>query len=91
MIGSFGADKRIISADLHTFKEMCFNNRVMIEDVLKTSVRSDIVSNPVRQLNVFLDKCGLKLKALKRRQVAGQTSVQYKLDAGTIKLMQDLA
>ena len=89
--GKILKSQRVISASLTTFKKMCSENRVMIEDVLQTSLRSDLASNPVRQLNVFLDKCGLKLKPMKRRQVAGQASVQYKLDAGAIKIMQELA
>lgn len=89
--GEIQQRRRLTSTDLLTFKNMCSNNRVMIEDVLQTSLRSDLASNPVRQLNVFLNKCGLKLIATNRRQVAGQTSVQYQLDAVTIKMMQGLA
>jgi hypothetical protein len=89
--GKILRDKHVISADLEAFKNMCSNNRVMIEDVLQTSLRSDLTSNPVRQLNVFLGKCGFTLTAMKRRQVNGQTSIRYKLDAGKIKLMEDLA
>lgn len=72
---------KIIRADeLDPFKAMLRTNRVIIEEVMDKPLRSDFEGNPIRQLNVILDRAGVKLVAQARRQKAGSSNVQYRLD-----------
>lgn len=79
--------KKIRAEDLERFKQLLSDNRVMIEETIKSPLRADYLKNPVRQLNVFLGFAGLKLVATKRKQQAGQANIEYKLDPTTVKVM----
>jgi Origin of replication binding protein len=79
--------KRIRAEQLQRFKHLLIENRVVIEEILQTPLRSDFTKNPVRQLNVFLGYAGLRLVATKRRQRAGRTNVEYEIDATAAKSM----
>lgn len=81
------ATKKIRAEDLERFKRLLTDNRVMIEETIKSPLRADYLKNPVRQLNVFLGFAGLKLVATKRKQQAGQANIEYKLDPNTVKVM----
>jgi hypothetical protein len=74
------ACKVVLSDGLEPFKVLIRTNRVIIEEVMQRPVRNDFETNPVRQLNTIVDRAGPKLAAQSRRQMAGSTSVEYKLD-----------
>jgi hypothetical protein len=72
---------------LDRFKQLLDDNRVMIEDVFKSPLRKDYITNPIRQLNVCLGIVGVKLVPIKKVQQSGRSNVQYKLDISTLKSM----
>lgn len=79
--------KKIRAENLERFKRLLTENRVMIEETIKSPLRADYLKNPVKQLNVFLGFTGLKLVATKRKQQAGQANIEYKLDPITVNVM----
>jgi hypothetical protein len=72
---------------LDRFKQLLGDNRVMIEDVFKSPLRKDYITNPIRQLNVYLGIVGMKLVPIKKVQQSGRSNIQYKLDRDKLKLM----
>jgi hypothetical protein len=70
---------------LDPFKELIRTNRVIIEEVLQQPIRNDFESNPIRQLNAILDRAGLKLIAQSRKQKAGSSSIEYRIDSSISK------
>ena len=85
--GEMLRDKPLRSSDLDGFKSMCSKNRVMIEDVMKSSMRADFMTNPVRQLNVFLAEIGLSIVKLKKQRFGDKTNISYTIDDDQLKLM----
>lgn len=81
----------IASEDLSDFADLCQKNRTMMEELLGRELRSDIQSNPVRQLGVFLSFCGLRLEKRGRRRVAGRQRREYGLDARVFGQMAGFA
>lgn len=78
--------RKVVRADeLDPFKELIRTNRVIIEEVLQQPMRNDFESNPIRQLNAILDQAGLKLIAQSRRQRAGSSSIEYRIDGSISK------
>ena len=72
--------KTVRGDDLELFKKTLRTNRVLIEEVFEAPLRRDFESNPVRQLNALIGHAGIKLAPVKRRQVAGTTNVEYRID-----------
>jgi hypothetical protein len=76
--------------ELEDFKNFLIHNRVTIEDVFSSPLRSDYMINPVRQLNYFIGLAGLKLVADKRVQKSRVSNVNYVVDQSSLSLMNDL-
>lgn len=83
--GELQERKPIRADELELFKSMLRDNRVIIEEVMQAPLRRDFETNPVRQLNALIDRAGLKIIPKARRQKAGSSNVEYKIDNSTSK------
>jgi hypothetical protein len=78
-------------ADLAPFAALCRTNQTMIEEAFAEAMRADLAENPMRQLNQFLRRIGLKLKKVKTAKVDGEKVRYYALPAEGVDLMLGLA
>jgi hypothetical protein len=76
---------------LSRFVDVCRENRTVIEEVLGEAFRDDFAEKPVRQLNLFLRRIGLKLTATKTEKVAGRKIRYYSVSAELLGTMMRLA
>ena len=76
--------------DLNYFTKVCLKNRIVIEEIMKQALRDDLKLNPIRQLNEFLKKIGLKVKLLGRKRLDGGFVRNYCLHSETLKGMAEL-
>jgi hypothetical protein len=80
------------AAGLADFARVCRENRTVVEEVFGEAVRDDLEKNPVRQLNAFLKRIGLKLKREKTAKTAGGGKLRfYSLDHASLSRMISLA
>lgn len=86
--GQWNADK-IESARLRSFGAFVDKNKLMIEQMLRIKVRSDVTRNPVRFLNVLTGRVGLHLQMTQETKVKGKRVRYYALEG--VERMQDLA
>lgn len=87
----FHKDLSIKNDDLSEFVKLLEKNKVIIEETTKVSIRSDFKSNPVRQLNMFLDLFGIALIKGKRSRASGKLGFEYALDKQKLGLMEKLS
>ena len=76
---------------LGKFKDLCDNNRIVIEEIMRMPLRDDYKMNPIRQLNAFLGKIGLRLEKGKRTRRGGAPIIRYVLDPVRWASMQKLS
>ncbi|SHI13573.1 plasmid replication protein, CyRepA1 family [Bradyrhizobium erythrophlei] len=76
---------------LSEFVELCRENRTMIEEALSEPSRGDLAENPVRQLNRFLQRIGLKVAPAGSVKVQGMKIRRYALDRKRLETMEMLA
>lgn len=85
--GNFNLDKEITSSNLERFVAMCVEKVQDIKNLLNISVRADIYTKPMAQLNSMLKLIGMKLKESKRTDdPTGKRTFFYNLDT----VMHDL-
>lgn len=91
-LAGFKADCLVTSASLAEFVRVCRENRTAIEEIFSEAMRDDVEQNPVRQLNSFLNRIGLRLKVARseKTQTGGKTRY-YALDPVSLKRMTWLA
>lgn len=89
--GNFVEERILRAGSLDVFKAWCTQNRVMIEEIIRTSLREDYQKNPIRQLNAFLSIIGLKLKPMDRKRRKGSASILYKIDNNSLTAMRKYA
>jgi hypothetical protein len=77
--------------ELSGFVELCRENRTMIEETLSEPLRDDLAANPVRQLNRFLGRVGLKVASVGSVNVQGVKIRRYALDRKRLETMMSLA
>lgn len=82
LCGTAGFDENasVTADDLEAFSSLCEKNRTLMEELLGTELRKDIRSNPVRQLNIFLKFCGLRLEKRDRKRTGGRAKRIYGLN-----------
>ncbi|WP_168212738.1 MULTISPECIES: plasmid replication protein, CyRepA1 family [unclassified Bradyrhizobium] len=82
----------LISDDmLHRFVGICRDNRTVIEEILGEPFRSDFEKKPMRQLNMFLKRVGLKLSVANIEKVAGRKIRYYGIPSDPLGTMTHLA
>jgi len=82
---------KVEAARLAPFILLCEKNRTILEEKFGVQMRSDVKTNPVRQLNVFLKRLGLRLELDKRSKVLGTTVRIYSFSPGPAGTMASLA
>ena len=79
-------------ASLDEFVRVCQENRTVIEEVFGEAIRGDLEKNPVRQLNQFLARVGLKLKLDRSEKTQNDGKLRYySLDMNMVGRMTSLA
>ena len=93
LTGPNGVDlTKPISLDrLACFVAVCRDNRTLIEEVLGIGFRDDFAQKPVRQLNQFLRRVGLKVTVSKVEKVPGRKVRYYSVPTGLLETMMRLA
>ena len=82
----------VVATGLADFARACRENQTVIEEVLDDNLRGDIREKPVRQLNRFLARVGLKLKLVRTEKTADGGKLRYySLDPGLVERMTSLA
>jgi hypothetical protein len=76
---------------LSRFVAICRENRTVIEEVFGEPFRDDFEAKPVRQLNLFLKRIGLKLVCAKTEKVAGHKVRHYAIPANLLGTMMRLS
>lgn len=71
----------LTAQDLVPFARAMKKDKAIVENVLDIEVRADVLTKPVRQLNVVLGLVGMRCKPLKKRKQAGWMIYPYALDA----------
>jgi hypothetical protein len=87
----FNVGHALAIADLAPFVALCRTNQTMIEEAFAEAMRADLDENPVRQLNQFLRRIGLKLEKVKTAKVNGEKIRFYALPAEAVDRMLGLA
>ena len=87
----FVTDKHIKANELGDFVQFCQKNKIILEEILGVALRGDVATNPIRQLNVFMGRVGLRLKSARRRKVAGKANFEYCLDPKRLREMAKLS
>ncbi len=89
--GKLDPSVKLRGSDLAQFVRLCEENRTVIEEIMKFELRGDFTSNPIRQLNSFLDAVGLRLVAMRRKKKAGKANYVYEFDRSKWDEMEKLA
>lgn len=76
-------------AQLRSFGQFVLKNRLIIEQVLRVRVRSDVTRNPLRFVNVLLSRVGLHLQLARTTKIKRKRIRYYALEG--VERMQDLA
>ena len=87
----FDLGRALSISDLVPFAALCRTNQTMIEEAFAEAMRADLAENPMRQLNQFLRRIGMKLKPAKTTKVRGEKIRFYALPADNVDLMLGLA
>jgi hypothetical protein len=87
----FNTDELLSIDRLHRFVAVCRENRTVIEEILGEPIRGDLESKPVRQLNRYLRRIGLKLPLAKVEKVAARKIRYYALPADLLETMTRLS
>jgi hypothetical protein len=88
----FKPNYSVTIASLAEFVRVCRENQTMIEEVLSEAIRGDLESNPVRQLNIFLKRIGLKARQTHSEKTADGGKIRYySLEGGILRQMMALA
>lgn len=85
-------DHLVTAAGLSEFAHVCRENQTVIEETFGDAIRDDLRENPVRQLNAFLKRVGLKLKRVRSEKTKGGGKLRfYSLDPALVTRMRFLA
>jgi hypothetical protein len=87
----FKPDQVVTIGELSGFVDLCGENRTMIEEALSEPLRDDLAANPVRQLNRFLGRVGLRVASVGSVKVQGVKIRRYTLDRKRLETMMSLA
>jgi hypothetical protein len=87
----FDAGQSVCFGTLTRLIVICRENRTMIEEVMGEPLRDDFAEKPVRQLNRFLRRIGLKLMPTKTVKVAGRKIRHYGVPVDDVARMTELA
>jgi hypothetical protein len=87
----FAAEQSLCVDDLSRFVRVCRDNQTVIEEILGEQLRDDIELKPVRQLNRFLRRIGLKLSPDKTKKVSGRKIRYYRIAEKLLGTMTRLA
>jgi hypothetical protein len=88
----FKAGHLVTAAGLTEFSRVCRENQTVIEETFGDALRDDLPQNPVRQLNAFLKRIGLKLKPIGTEKTKSGGKLRfYSLDPGLVTRMTLLA
>ena len=90
-VDGFKPDHVVTIGDLSGFIDLCRENRTVIEETLSEQLRNDLAGNPVRQLNRFLNRVGLKVASVGSMKVQGVKIRRYSLDRKRLDTMVSLA
>jgi hypothetical protein len=90
-VDGFSATDPVSVDSLSRFVAICRENRTVIEEVLGEALRHDFDQKPIRQLNLFLRRCGLKLMRVATQKVAGRKIRYYTLPSDLLATMTKLA
>ncbi|NLS69352.1 hypothetical protein E3H11_10555 [Bradyrhizobium brasilense] len=79
-------------AGLAEFVRVCRENRTVIEEIFAEAMRQDLERNPVRQLNRFLGRIGLRLNVMRTEKTPSDGKIRYyALDPDVVERMTSLA
>jgi hypothetical protein len=67
----------VVATGLADFARVCQENQTVIEEVLGDALRADFRQNPVRQLNRFLTRVGLRLEGLRTEKTKDGGKLRY--------------
>jgi hypothetical protein len=86
------ANHVVAAAGLTEFAHVCRENQTVIEETFGDAIRDDLRQNPVRQLNAFLKRVGLKLRQVRSEKTKGGGKLRfYSLDPSSAARMTSLA
>lgn len=85
------SEAAISSTDLAEFSRVCRTNRTVIEEVFSEAMRSDFAKDPVKQLNRFIGRIGLRLSCTREQKRSGSKTRYYSLDPAVVREMLRLA
>jgi hypothetical protein len=88
---SFHSDRVVCVDALSRFVTICRENQTVVEEALGEPLRVDLELKPVRQLNLFLRRIGLKLTPVKTQKVAGRKIRYYRIPAELLATMTRLS
>jgi hypothetical protein len=82
----------VTAAGLAEFIGVCRANQTVIEEVFGDALREDLEQNPVRQLNAFLKRIGMKLESQRSAKTKDGGKLRfYSLKPGLVARMTSLA
>jgi len=85
----FTRDVVISMGDLEHFVRLCRENQTMIEETFGGELRVDFQDKPMKQLNLFLRRIGLKLTGAGTQKIDGRKIRYYRLpDDLTARMLQ---
>ena len=89
LYGKINPTTAITKETLREFAQFCDANKSRVNRVLGLDIRYDIQINPIRQLNMFLRLCGLKLANVGTKSEGKKKIYCYRIDATAQKLMDN--
>jgi hypothetical protein len=90
-VGGFNGNHVVCVDALSPFVTVCRKNQTVVEEVLGEPLRADLELKPVRQLNLFLRRIGLKFNPVKTQKVAGRKIRYYRVPADLLATMTRLS
>jgi hypothetical protein len=85
------ADRSICVDDLSRLVRVCRDNQTVIEEILGDPLREDVEMKPVRQLNRYLRRIGLKLTPDGTQKIAGRKIRFYRIRGELLGTMTRLS
>ena len=84
-------DEKIITKDsLSNFSEYSINHSMTVQRLFNLVTRKDVIQDPISQLKLFLNLCGIKLKKTNSKSTDGKKTYQYLIDSESFFQINEL-
>jgi len=84
-------EKALVKADLSDFQNFCNERRTTIERALTLQVRNDLGRDPLRMLNVFLERIGQSAERSRTYKSSGKKVYEYRLSEASFAMVDRIA